>query len=297
VAPPRSCPLTFHSPPSPCIPLPPPGGEDLFRFPSPPTGGRGEVRGASNPSPFSLGGEDLPFPLSLFPWGRGSPLFPLPPHLLFLSPQWGERRGEGGLQPLSPPGRGQGEGASLTGPPYPRTFPGSKPRRPGPAGRSSVTHATPCPSPPSGGRGEVRGAPSPCPSLKGGGKGLGGEDLPFPLSPVGGEGLGEGGTLPAPLPQGRGKRRSSLKAGKERLGAEGGAPSSIPLPPHLLFLSPLRGERVWVRGARSHPPRAPPSREGEKDSGERRGGLNPSPSWGRGSPRFPSPPSGGRGSG
>ncbi len=256
------------------------------------------MRGASNPSPFSLGGEDLPFPLSLFPWGRGSPLFPLPPHLLFLSPQWGERRGEGGLQPLSPPGRGQGEGASLTGPPYPRTFPGSKPRRPGPAGRSSVTHATPCPSPPSGGRGEVRGAPSPCPSLKGGGKGLGGEDLPFPLSPVGGEGLGEGGTLPAPLPQGRGKRRSSLKAGKERLGAEGGAPSSIPLPPHLLFLSPRRGERQGEGEPPSPSPslkgggrKEAPSREGKNDSGLRAGHplsipLPPSPF-------IPLPPQGG----
>ena len=206
---------------------------DGLRFPAFPVAGAG----GRGPAPV--------MPPSLFLGERTSP-FPSPPHLVFLSPHRGERRGEGGFQSLSPPGRGQGEGASLTGPPYPRTFPGSKPRRPGPAGRSSVTHATPfipppsplIPLPPPGGGARGGGHPprappsregekdsgeriSPFPSPPTGGRGIKGEGglqslslFPwgrgpplFPLPPVGGEGLGEGGaTLPAPLPQGRGKR-------------------------------------------------------------------------------------------
>jgi len=163
---------------------------DGLRFPAFPVAGAG----GRGPAPV--------MPPSLFLGERTSP-FPSPPHLVFLSPHRGERRGEGGFQSLSPPGRGQGEGASLTGPPYPRTFPGSKPRRPGPAGRSSVTHATPfipppsplIPLPPPGGRGKLRGASIPLPP-----------HLVF-LSPQWGERRGEGGTtLRFPLPQGRGKK-------------------------------------------------------------------------------------------
>ena len=147
---------------------------------SPPTGGRGDVRGASNPSPFSLGGEDLPF---------------------FLSPQWGERVWVRGAPSPSPPSR-EGErdlGGEATGftPSPPLTFYSSPPA----GGRGKVRGAS-NPSPLRG-EGRVRGLFFPSPPW-GRGQGEGGATLPFPS-------LKGGGRKEAPSREG--KNDSGLRAG------------------------------------------------------------------------------------
>ena len=187
------------------------------------------MRGASNPSPFSLGGEDLPF---------------------FLSPQWGERVWVRGAPSPSPPSR-EGErdlGGEATGftPSPPLTFYSSPPA----GGRGKVRGAS-NPSPLRG-EGRVRGLFFPSPPW-GRGQGEGGATLPFPS-------LKGGGRKEAPSREG--KNDSGLRAGHP-------LPSLSPLTfcssPPSGGRGKVRGDRVWVRGGRGRVrglirggPRAPP---------------------------------------